>query len=203
MALRTPWDERFDREGYLYGEQPNDFLTEAAGRLAPGSDILSLAEGEGRNAVFLARQGHRVHAVDASAVGLEKARRLAARHQVDLSTELADLTDYRIESDAYDAIVSIFAHIPPEPRRRLHRQVVAGLKPGGLFILEGYRPQQLEYRTGGPPIEELMMPLGAIVEELDGLELLHAVEVDREIIEGEGHHGLGAVTQIIARKPGQ
>ena len=194
------WDERYSREEFVYGKDPNDFLREQVTMLPVGR-TLCLAEGEGRNAVFLATRGHRVTAVDWSLVGLEKARRLAQERNVRIETVHTDLSHFRIEPESWNAIISIFAHVPPPLRRVLHREAVAGLVPGGVFLLEAYTPEQLKYNTGGPPAEEMMMTLETLQAELDGLEWLHAEESVREVREGEFHHGEGAVVQLIGRKP--
>ena len=197
---RTPWDDRYDTVDFVYGREPNAFLAEVSGMIPPG-DVLCLAEGEGRNAVFLARQGHRVVAVDSSAVGLAKAARLAEESGVRIETVAADLTEFAMEPARWDAIISIFCHLPPFVRRALHRKVVEGLRPGGLFILEGYTPAQLALRTGGPPTEEMMMTLADLREELAGLEFLQGREIERDVVEGQLHTGRGAVVQVVARKP--
>jgi len=197
---RTPWDERYDTVDFVYGREPNAFLAEVSEQIPPG-DVLCLAEGEGRNAVFLARQGHRVVAVDSSVVGLAKAARLAEESGVRIETVTADLTEFAIDPGRWDAIVSIFCHLPPQLRRALHRKVVEGLRPGGLFILEAYTPAQLALRTGGPPTEEMMMTLAGLREELAGLEFLHGREIERDVVEGRLHTGRGAVVQVVARKP--
>jgi SAM-dependent methyltransferase len=158
-------------------------------------------EGEGRNAVFLAGHGHRVTAVDGSAVGLEKAKALAAEQGVTIEAVVTDLSDYIIPPDSFDSIISIFCHVPRDIRGPLHRRVVDGLKPGGVLILEAYRPAQLKMGTGGPPVEGLMMTLPDLHQELEGLEFLMAQETEREIREGRAHTGQGAVVQVIARKP--
>ncbi len=194
------WDKRYLTDEFVYGKEPNGFLREASRELTPGR-VLCLAEGEGRNAVFLAESGHEVTAVDASAVGLAKAQRLATERGVQITTEVADLSGYAIEIESWDTIVSIFCHVPQEIRIEIHRKVVAGLKSGGRFILEAYTPAQLELGTGGPPVRELMMSLAGLKLELAGLDFEHALETEREIIEGSLHTGRGAVVQIIARKP--
>lgn len=198
--VTNTWNERYDTEEFVYGREPNAFLAGVSAMMPPG-DVLCLAEGEGRNAVFLARRGHRVLAVDASAVGLAKAAQLAEEHGVRIETLTADLADLVIEPGRWDAIVSIFCHVPPPIRRTLHRQAVAGLRPGGLFVLEAYTPAQLELRTGGPPTVELLMTLADLREELAGLEFLQAREIERDVVEGRLHTGRGAVVQIVARKP--
>ncbi|WP_018174802.1 MULTISPECIES: bifunctional 2-polyprenyl-6-hydroxyphenol methylase/3-demethylubiquinol 3-O-methyltransferase UbiG [unclassified Thioalkalivibrio] len=196
------WDERYATDEYVYGTRPNDFLAEQISGVPPGK-ALCLAEGEGRNAVFLAERGFGVLAVDSSSVGLEKAERLATQRHVAIRTEVADLTDYSIQPNRWDLVVSIFCHLPPDTRRRLHREAVAGLRPGGRFILEGYTPAQLALGTGGPPTEALMMNLPELRDELTGLEFIHAVEVERDVVEGVFHTGRGAVVQIHACKPAE
>jgi SAM-dependent methyltransferase len=195
------WDQRYDTEEYVYGTRPNGFLERAVAALPPG-DALSLAEGEGRNAVHLAALGFRVTAVDASAVGLAKARRLAEARGVEIDTVVADLADYPVEADRWDLVASVFCHIPAAARAVLHRRVVAGLRPGGRLVLEAYTPAQLGRGTGGPPVVELMMSLDALRRELRGLDFIEARETEREIVEGRLHSGVGAVVQVVAVKPG-
>ena len=198
--MKTFWDERYAEPGFAYGETPNDFLREEAGRL-PSGPVLCLGEGEGRNAVFLAEQGHEVLAVDSSQVGLDKTSRLAAARGVSVAVEQADLADYAIDPGRWSGIVSIFCHVPPPVRQRIHRASVGGLAPGGLFLLEAYTPAQLELGTGGPPSLPLLFELEMLRTELSGLDFEHAVELEREIREGKYHQGVGAVVQILARKP--
>lgn len=196
------WNQRYSEPGFAYGTEPNDFLAANAERyLPPRGEILCLAEGEGRNAVFLARLGFRATGVDSSAVGLEKARALAAQHGVELATVVADLREYELGAARWDGVVSIWCHTPPDLRARLHRSVVEALRPGGVLLLEAYTPQQLAYKTGGPPTAELTMTLAAVREELAGLELLDAEEKLREVHEGKYHDGMSAVLQVVARKP--
>ncbi|MGE0079864.1 MAG: class I SAM-dependent methyltransferase [Thiohalomonadaceae bacterium] len=193
------WDERYATDEYVYGTEPNDFLAANVARL-PRGDVLCLAEGEGRNAVWLARQGFRVTAVDASAVGLAKAQRLAERHQVHIETVHADLAQYDLGVARWDAIVSIFCHLPPPLRARVHGAIAGALKPGGVFLLEAYTPAQLRHGTGGPPVPDLMMTLDALRNELHRLSMQHGVELERDIHEGRFHHGRGAVVQVIASR---
>lgn len=196
------WNPRFAGEQYAYGSAPNDFLKAQAGRLAAGSRVLSLGEGEGRNAIHLASLGHDVTAVDAAHTGLIKLLQRAARESLTVTATLADLADYAIPPAHWHAIVSIFCHLPPALRRTVLRDCVRGLAPGGLFILEGYTPRQLGFGTGGPKDVALLLEPDAIRAELDGLELLHFAEVQREVVEGSLHTGMAAVLQVVARKPG-
>jgi len=195
------WDVRYSSEEYIYGTEPNDFLREMAVQLPKGGTVLSLAEGEGRNAVWLAKQGLQVTGIDASAVGLVKAQRLAEEQGVRIETVHVNLAEADLGEARWDGIVSIFCHLPPTLRKRVHRQVVQALKPGGLFLLEAYTVRQLEFGTGGPPDPELMMDLVSLGEELAGLNIEHGVELVREVREGRLHSGKGAVVQFIARKP--
>ena len=193
------WDERFSEPGHAYGTEPNDFLVSVADRI-PMGPVLSLAEGEGRNAVFLAGLGYEVTAVDASTVGLAKAERLAAERGVSVTTIHADLTDFEIEPDAWQGIVSIFCHLPPVIRAALHERCLRGLVPGGAFVLEGFTPRQLELATGGPRIRELLMELETIRQELPGLQFEIAREIERPATEGRYHRGTVAVLQVVATK---
>ena len=193
------WNDRYAAAGHFYGEAPNAFVAEVALQI-PAGPVLCLAEGEGRNAVHLATLGHRVTALDQSEVGLAKARRLAAARGVEIETVAADLADYSIAVAAWAGIVATFAHLPPALRRRVHRDVVAGLQPGGVYIIEAYPPAQLAFGTGGPKLPELLMTLADLREELSGLKFLIARELERDVIEGSGHNGRGAVVQILARR---
>lgn len=194
------WDERYSDEEYVYGKDPNEFLANAVDKIPKGK-VLCVAEGEGRNAVFLAEHGYQVYAVDASAVGLEKARKLANERGVSIHTTVSDLAHYDIEPQSLDGVVSIFAHVPPQVRQELHRKIVDGLRPGGVLILEAYRPDQLKYKTGGPPTADFMMTLESLEAELVGLNFEYAVELDRDVVEGKYHTGTGAVVQLIGVKP--
>jgi SAM-dependent methyltransferase len=193
------WNDRYAVASHVYGEAPNAFVAEVASQI-PAGPVLCLAEGEGRNAVHLATLGHRVTAVDQSEVGLAKARRLAGARGVKIETVPADLANYSIATGAWAGIVATFAHLPPHLRRRVHRDVVAGLQPGGVFVLEAYTPAQLAFGTGGPKAPELLMTLAALREELSGLQFFIARELERDVIEGAGHTGRGAVVQVLARR---
>jgi len=193
------WNERYSQPGFAYGTDPNAFLVSIAGRI-PRGRILSLAEGEGRNAVFLASLGCAVTAVDASDVGLAKASRLAAERGVAIDTVVADLARFRIEPGSWDGIVSIFCHLPKELRAAVHRAAVEGLKRGGIFVLEAYTPRQLAFGSGGPQSAELMMTLDDLRPELAGLDFIHARELERDVVEGRFHTGRASVVQVLGMK---
>ena len=196
------WDERYGKAGFFYGTEPNDFLKANARLIPAGGKVLCLAEGEGRNAVYLASLGYQVTAVDQSAVGLAKMVELAKNKKVTVDPIISDLADYVIEPGKWDGIVSIWCHVPRELRRKLHEGVKGGLRPGGIFILESYHPRQLEFKTGGPPDASLMMTLKDLDAELAGLKFLEARELEREVREGQGHFGKSAVTQVTCKKEG-
>ena len=199
---RERWDERYSESGFVYGTEPNEFLALVADQI-PRGPVLSVGEGEGRNAIFLARLGHEVVAVDQSDVGLAKLRQRADELGVHIETQQADLGGYAIEPGAWAGIVSIFCHLPPSIRVPLHAAIVRGLRPGGVFVLEAYTPQQLGRGTGGPPSLELLVSLADLERELAGLEFLHAAELEREVREGAYHTGLASVVQVVARRAGE
>ncbi|MGA0239397.1 MAG: methyltransferase domain-containing protein [Acidimicrobiales bacterium] len=199
---RIVWEERYgSTTEFLYGTEPNDFLAATAPTLTAG-DTLCLADGEGRNGVYLAGLGHRVTSVDLTKAGMAKAAALATERGVSLTTVVADLADYDLGTERWDVVVSIFAHTPPPIRRRVHGALATALRPGGTLILEAYTPDQIGRGTGGPPVPELTMDLARLDKELVGLEFEHRAECIRPVIEGPGHTGDGAVVQVIARRPG-
>jgi SAM-dependent methyltransferase len=195
------WDQRFSETGFAYGKEPNDLLREQAARLPPGP-VLELAAGEGRNGVWLAERGHDVTLVDGSGVGLAKAEEMARERGVKVRAVVSDLAEYVIEPAAWSGIVSIWAHLPPALRARVHAACVRGLRPGGVFVLEAYTPAQLAHATGGPRQVDLLMTLEGLRAELAGLDFLVGRELEREIHEGKYHQGPSAVVQVVARRPG-
>lgn len=195
---REFWNHRYALPGWAYGTEPNDFLREVAPTLR--GPVLCLGEGEGRNAVHLARLGLEVTAVDLSPVGLEKARGLAATHGVTVHTEVADLADFDLGEARWGAIVSIWCHLPPWVRQRVHRAAATALVPGGHFVLEAYTPAQLRYDTGGPKNAELLYAPEDLRSDLAGLELVRLEALDRDVQESDWHRGTSAVVQLIARR---
>jgi hypothetical protein len=194
------WDSRYSTEGYIYGVEPNEFLAEHVGGI-PSGPVLCLADGEGRNGVFVARHGHEVTSVDQSAVALEKAKQLAQSRHVELTTHAADLSDYEIAPGAWAGVVTIFMHLPPALRHCVLARAEAGLKSGGVFLLECYTPAQVGRGTGGPS-DPLMCPtLAALRAELPGLNFKIGRELERNVVEGAGHSGIASVVQVLARKP--
>ncbi|MEM6993431.1 MAG: class I SAM-dependent methyltransferase [Myxococcota bacterium] len=194
------WDERYSAEEYAYGTQPNDFLRANVAALPMGR-VLSLAEGEGRNAVYLAQQGYTVTGVDASSVGLDKGRRLARSRGVEVELIQADINAFELGEGRWDAIVSIFFPLAHRQRSVLYDRVTRGLKSGGVFLMEAYTPRQLDHGTGGGKSVEFMQSCESLRSELAGLTFDHLEEVEREVLEGQYHTGLSSVLQVIARKP--
>jgi SAM-dependent methyltransferase len=194
------WDNRYAATDFVFGTAPNEFLRACADAI-PAGPVLCLGEGEGRNAVFLAGRGHAVTAVDQSAVGLAKARELAAVQGVTLTTTVADLQDYTITPGDWAGIVSIFLHLPPPLRRQVCAAAAAGLQPGGVLILEAYTPAQVQHRTGGPvTTPELLVSLAQLRVDLAGLGFEIARELERDVIEGSAHTGNAAVVQVLAHR---
>lgn len=193
------WDERYSAEEYAYGTAPNRFLEENASQI-PRARVLSLAEGEGRNAVFLARQGCQVTAVDGSIAGLNKAGKLAAENGVSIELVHADLAMYDPGENQWDAVISIFCPLPSALRKEVHRKVIAALKPGGVFLLEAYTPDQLKNGTGGGSSADVMQTKDTLSAELAGLDFKRIKELERDVIEGIYHTGKGSVVQLIAVK---
>lgn len=199
MSTRDFWNEKFANTEYAYGTEPNDFLVSAVTKLKRGA-TLSLAEGEGRNAVWLAQQGFTVSAIEQSQKGVAKTLRLALQRGVIVMAERGELETFHIQPNSWDLVVSIFAHTPQELRRKLHRQVVAGLKPGGVFVLEAYTPAQIANNTGGPKDASLMPTAEQLRSELAGLVFDRIEEVEREVVEGSLHTGIAHVVQVVAHR---
>jgi len=197
--VQQMWNERFGSAEYVFGLEPNDFLREQIMNL-PRGRVLSLGEGEGRNAVWLATQGFEVWSVDLSPVGVAKTLKLAESLGVTVHAAAGDLTDYVIEPATWDVIVSIFVHTTPAIRRRIHQQVVNGLRPGGVFLLEAYSPKQIALGTGGPKDFLRFPTVESLTDELSGLHFDLLAEVTRDVVEGSLHTGRAAVVQVIASR---
>ncbi|MFM8375934.1 MAG: SAM-dependent methyltransferase [Phenylobacterium sp.] len=196
------WNPRYAGEAYLFGEAPNAFLESQACRLPASGRALAVADGEGRNGVWLAERGLSVVSLDGSARAQEKAAALAARRGTGLELVLADLSGWDWPEAAFDVIAAIFIQFaPPALRTRLFAGMAQALKPGGLLLLEGYRPEQLANGTGGPSQVEHLYTEGLLREAFGGLEILELVSRDAVIREGAGHDGLSALIDLVARRP--
>lgn len=194
------WNSRFSEPGYVYGTEPNAFLVSQKNYLKPGMKALAVADGEGRNGVWLAQQGLEVLSVDGSEVGLRKVRELAQRRGVTIHTELTDLTEWNWPRNEFDLVAAIFIHFPPESRGRMHEKMLGALKPGGLLLMEAFTPEQLQYKTGGPPIAEMLYTADTLRNDFKGAEILRLEEALTELQEGPGHRGKAAVVRLVMRK---
>jgi 2-polyprenyl-3-methyl-5-hydroxy-6-metoxy-1,4-benzoquinol methylase len=194
------WDERYAQEGYLFGIEPNDFLLSQRNLLKPGMSCLAVADGEGRNGVWLAQQGLKVLSVEASPVALEKARNLAQQRGVTVEFEQADLVQWEWGKNRFDVVVAIFIQFaPPALREQMFAGIKRTLKPGGLLLLQGYTPRQLEYKTGGPPVAENMYTEALLRKAFGDMEILHLREHNDVIREGVAHSGMSALIDMVAR----
>lgn len=195
------WDDRFAEPGFKYGTQPNAFLREQAAVLAPCSRVLVPGDGEGRNGVWLAQQGHRVLSVDSSAVGLAKAAALASERGVQLQTLQADLTQWQPPSGSADAVALVYVHLRPPMRTQVHRALAGALAPGGWLWVEAFHPDQLPLSSGGPKELPMLVTLQMLRDDFAGLldEVL-GVETRVLLDEGPGHQGWAAVTRWVGRR---
>lgn len=202
MSMANIWDERYASEDYLFGTKPNAFLASQRHLLKPGMSCLAIADGEGRNGVWLAQQGLQVLAVEASAVAQQKARKLAAQRNVTLGFEQADLAQWGWGEKRFDVVAAIFIQFaPPGLREQMFADIKHCLKPGGLLLLQGYTPRQLEYGTGGPSAAENLYTEPLLRSAFSDMEWLHFSEHDDEVREGSGHHGMSALIDLVVRKP--
>ena len=199
--MKDFWNTRYAEPGYAYGTEPNAFLVSQGPYLKPGMKTLAVADGEGRNGVWLAQQGLDVLSVDASEIGLRKAQELAADRGVKIRTEKADLTAWQWPEQEFDVVAAIFVHFPPEVRSRLHRRMLEALKPGGVLILEAFTPAQLSYKSGGPPVLEMLYTAEMLRIDFAGGEILQIEERITDLEEGKYHRGPGAVVRLVLRRP--
>jgi len=199
--MTSMWDERYASEDYLFGTEPNEFLVAQRHLLKPGMSCLAVADGEGRNGVWLAQQGLQVLSVEASAVALDKAKKLARQRGVAIDFEQADVAHWQWGENRFDAVAAIFIQFaPPALREKMFAGIKHCLKPGGLLLLQGYTPRQLEYKTGGPPAAENMYTLELLHNAFGDMEIMHLREHDDHIGEGTGHSGISALIDLVARK---
>ena len=195
------WEARFAAADYIFGTAPNAFLKSQAHLLKPGQKALALADGEGRNGVWLAEQGLDVLALDFSPNALKKARALAAARGVELRVELADLERWAWPSAAFDVVVAIFIQFAEPPfRQKIFAGINRALKPGGLLLMQGYRPEQLDYGTGGPPHAENMYTRALLEEAFGDFASVEIKEHDSMVAEGSAHAGMSALIDFVGRK---
>jgi SAM-dependent methyltransferase len=196
------WNERFNKPEFIFGKGPNEYLVEQASHyLKPNSSVLCIADGEGRNGVWLAKQGMQVTGFDISDIALTKARQFAANNKVNIRYSLCDTDGFNWPANLYDAVIGIFIQFAdPEMRVRIFKQVHQTLKPGGLFILQGYTPKQLEYKTGGPSLIEHLYT-EEMIRELSQEFKVHDLQCyEKELSEGVKHSGMSALLGMVAQK---
>jgi cyclopropane fatty-acyl-phospholipid synthase-like methyltransferase len=197
------WNKRFDTPDYIFGRAPNEYLkTQAKRHLKKGDAVLCVADGEGRNSVWLAKQGMQVDAFDLSEVALKKAIALAKEEAVEVQFTLASSDTWDWLPNQYDVVVSIFIQFAdPVMRTRLFAQMASTLRPGGILIVQGYTPKQLEYKTGGPSILEHLYTEDMIRALIGDLEPIDLRLYEKELSEGPKHTGMSALLGLVARKP--
>lgn len=202
ISIMAFWDERYAEGEYAYGKEPNDFLKETVAELMlPKGRCLLLADGEGRNGVFMAGLGFEVVSVDFSSAGMEKAQLLAKDRNVKIETVVADLGEYDLGSEQWDCIVGIYCHLPPPVRAKVLAAIPGSLKREGHFLLECYTPNQIKNKTGGPPSPEPMYTNKILSDALGShLEVIRNTETERDVFEGKYHTGKAAVVQFIGKK---
>jgi len=195
------WDQRYSDPDFVFGTEPNAYLAAQAGLLQPGRKALAVADGEGRNSVWLARQGAIVDAFDISPVGVDKARRLAGDAGVDVAYHVSSCDDWPWQAQAYDYVVAIFVQFAdPEMRDRLFANMVKTLKPGGFLVLQGYTPRQLEYKTGGPGLLAHLYTEDLLKAAFAGLRIVDMQAYDAQLNEGSRHSGMSALIGMVAQK---
>ncbi len=201
MNIGTVWDEKFLREGYLYGQNPNAFLVSQSKVLKPNCTILFLGEGEGRNACYFASRGFAATAIDASPIGLQKTNDLASQLNVTVETILQDLAHFETDQQ-YDVLMASFLHLSEPWRTRIFREVMNALKPGGFFIAEFFSQNQLRYSSGGPKNSDLLYT----IDSLEDIFYISTVKIQilEEVVdfldEGRGHQGNAALIRMIIEK---
>lgn len=202
IAGAPRWNARYAADGYLFGTAPAQFLIDNAPLLVAGNSALVVADGEGRNSVFLAEQGLRVTAMDISTTGVAKARALAAERSVSVDMQVADILSWDWQAEAYDLVVGVFFQfLDPQQRETVFAGMQDALLPGGRLLIHGYRPEQLAYATGGPSVADYMYTEDLLLSEFDGLEVELLKSYDVEVVEGSGHVGMSALIDFIATKP--
>lgn len=193
------WNDRYSTKTYAYGEMPNQFFKQEISKLTPGT-ILFPAEGEGRNAVYAATLGWQVAAFDLSSEGKQKALQLAEKHNVEIDYRLEGYDNVSFPHESFDCIVLIFAHMPATAREKNHKHLLSFLKPGGTFILEGFRKEQINMKSGGPRNEEMLFSKEELMDDFENLFSLKIEETDIILDEGPFHQGLASVIRVVGEK---
>ena len=195
------WNSRYDRDDYIFGTEPNHYLLKYKAYFKAGMSALAVADGEGRNSVWLAKQGLITSAFDISSVGVEKARQLARAENVEVNFSVADCQSWDWDAQKFDIIAAIFIQFAdPVMRKKLFSQMIGALNPGGIIILQGYTPKQLEYKTGGPGLIDHLYTEDLLRKEFSDLEFINLSVYDAELKEGSQHAGMSALIGMVAKK---
>jgi len=195
------WNRRFEAPGFVFGTEPNAWLRDHAAHWQEGQQVLCVADGEGRNSVWLARRGLRVDAFDIAEVGVAKARSFAASAGVSVNYSVANCDSHFWTEAAYDGVAAIFVQFAdPALRARLFAHIERSLRPGGTLVLQGYTPRQLEYKTGGPSIASHLYTETLLRDAFSGMDILELREYEAELSEGAGHNGRSALVGMVARR---
>ncbi|MCE5173656.1 class I SAM-dependent methyltransferase [Paenibacillus profundus] len=197
--MENTWHERFNSEEYMYGEEPNAFIQQQAFRLENCQKVIAFAEGEGRNAVFLAKREHEVTAIDYAESGLQKTKKLAQKYGVDVHTKKVDLLVDRVPHEEYDAAIMVFGHFHRDAQNMILNKMKNAIKPEGIIMLEVYSKDQLHYGTGGPPDLDMLYEPKEILAWCEGYEVIHFFYGEQERVEGKAHTGLAHVIQLVLR----
>lgn len=196
------WNKRFNKEEFIFGTEPNEYLAlQTRKYLKPNNKVLCIADGEGRNGVWLAKQGIKVVGFDASDIALKKAKQFAKDNQVEVEYSFSDTDSFDWQANVYDAVIAIFIQFADPPmRERIFKQAHQALKPGGIFILQGYTPKQLEYKTGGPSLIEHLYTEKMIRDLAKEFQILDLRCYEQELNEGTRHAGMSALLGLVAKK---
>lgn len=198
--MENKWNERFDTEDYVFGEEPNAFIRQQAFRLQKYKKVVAFAEGEGRNAVFLATLDHEVTAIDYAESGLHKTKKLARKNDVNVLTKKVDLLVDNLPKEEFEAAIMVFGHFPKDAQKQVFEKMKNAIKPDGIIMLEVYSKDQLNYQTGGPADSELLYDPKEVLSWCEGHEVIHFFFGEQERVEGKLHTGLAHVIQLILRK---
>ena len=197
--MSSSWDQRFQIPGLLFGSRPNQYLESQTSRLNPGMKALLVADGEGRNGVWLAKRGLRVDTFDSSLVAVAKAQAFASKEGVSISTQVCSWQDWPWSERRFDVVAAIFVQFaPPGEREQLFARMRSSLAPAGLLVVQGYTPEQLNYRTGGPDNPAQLYTREWLLAQCQGLRVLDLTEERRVLQEGSAHLGLSATIGITA-----
>ena len=201
MSASDFWNERYQTKDYLFGVEPNDFIRAVTPPAHQNATAFAPADGEGRNGVFLAKQGYHVTSVDVSNLAVDKAQSLAAKHSVNINSHVGDIFEFPCPDDHYDIVVICFMHFLPDDHDRFMSLMKSCLKSGGMIIIEGYSKDQIDLASGGPKNEDMLFSRDGLTKNFSDFDILLMQETRRNLSEGPRHQGEAATIQLIARKP--